>query len=72
MGASLFERLLRNPPTGVDVMLMEGSSLGWLDENTAFPTEMLRDQKRIDTLGYYGAPFSLTLESNGSTAEATS
>lgn len=36
---ALFERLLRNPPQGVDAMLMEGSSLGRLDENAQFLSE---------------------------------
>lgn len=37
--AALFERLLRDPPTNVDVMLMEGSSLGRLRDDERFPTE---------------------------------
>ncbi|MCK1520463.1 MBL fold metallo-hydrolase [Bradyrhizobium sp. 17] len=36
---ALFERLVNNPPTGIDTMLMEGSSLGRLDELAQFPTE---------------------------------
>src|SRR4051794_7359507 len=36
---ALFERLINNPPGEVDTMLMEGSSLGRLDEETQFPTE---------------------------------
>lgn len=36
---ALFERLINNPPRNVDTMLMEGSSLGRLDEETQFPTE---------------------------------
>jgi ribonuclease J len=36
---ALFERLLSNPPQCIDTMLMEGSSLGRLDENAQFPTE---------------------------------
>jgi ribonuclease J len=35
----LFERMLRQPPKNIDVMLMEGSSLGRLGENDSFPTE---------------------------------
>ena len=46
--AGLFERLLRNPPTAVDVMLMEGSSLGRLDEGAAFPTEIEIEQRLVD------------------------
>jgi ribonuclease J len=36
---ALFERLLNDPPRSVDTMLMEGSSLGRLDEHARFPTE---------------------------------
>jgi ribonuclease J len=36
---ALFERLVNNPPQDIDTMLMEGSSLGRLDENAQFPTE---------------------------------
>lgn len=36
---ALFERLLSRPPLGIDVMLMEGSSLGRLGEDARFPTE---------------------------------
>jgi ribonuclease J len=36
---ALFERLVNNPPQGIDTMLMEGSSLGRLDEDAQFPTE---------------------------------
>ncbi len=35
----LFERLLANPPRNIDVLLMEGSSLGRLAEDQTFPTE---------------------------------
>ena len=36
---ALFERLVNNPPQDIDTMLMEGSSLGRLDEHAQFPTE---------------------------------
>jgi ribonuclease J len=36
---ALFERLVSSPPQHIDTMLMEGSSLGRLDENAQFPTE---------------------------------
>ncbi|MFG1243884.1 MBL fold metallo-hydrolase [Xanthobacter sp. V7C-4] len=36
---ALFERLITHPPKGIDVMLMEGSSLGRLAEDARFPTE---------------------------------
>lgn len=35
----LFEALIRRPPRDVDVMLMEGSSLGRLADDETFPTE---------------------------------
>jgi ribonuclease J len=35
----LFERLVSSPPRDIDTMLMEGSSLGRLDEHMQFPTE---------------------------------
>jgi ribonuclease J len=35
----LFEKLVNRPPQGIDTMLMEGSSLGRLDEDARFPTE---------------------------------
>jgi ribonuclease J len=35
----LFELMLKEPPKNVDVMLMEGSSLGRLGESEGFPTE---------------------------------
>ena len=37
--AALFERLIAHPPQNVDVMLMEGSTLGRLNAEQAFPTE---------------------------------
>ena len=37
--AGLFERLVRNPPKDVDILLLEGSSLGRLDRDQRFPTE---------------------------------
>lgn len=36
---ALFERLLRTPPSAVDTMLMEGSTLGRLAPDQRFPTE---------------------------------
>jgi len=36
---ALFEKLLRHPPSNVDAMLMEGSSLGRLDPDGEFPSE---------------------------------
>ena len=37
--AALFERLLAHPPRDIDVMLMEGSTLGRLNAEQAFPTQ---------------------------------
>lgn len=37
--AALFERLVSRPPKHVDVLLMEGSTLGRLDADRVFPTE---------------------------------
>lgn len=36
---ALFERLVRDPPRAVDTLLLEGSSLGRLDDDRTFPTE---------------------------------
>ncbi len=35
----LFEHMIAHPPQDIDVMLLEGSSLGRLDDNKKFPTE---------------------------------
>lgn len=35
----LFDRMIANPPQNIDVMLLEGSSLGRLDDDKQFPTE---------------------------------
>jgi len=37
--ATLFERLTANPPNNINVLLLEGSSLGRLNNNQHFPTE---------------------------------
>ncbi len=37
--SKLFERMIANPPSHIDVMLMEGSSLGRLADNSKFETE---------------------------------
>jgi ribonuclease J len=37
--AKLFERMIANPPANIDVMLLEGSSLGRIDDDKQFPTE---------------------------------
>ena len=37
--AVLFERLVANPPTNIDMLLLEGSSLGRLKDDKQFPSE---------------------------------
>lgn len=37
--SALFERMLRKPPAEVDVLLMEGSSIGRIADGEGFPTE---------------------------------
>lgn len=37
--AKLTEKLMANPPRGIDVLLMEGSTLGRSDADTHYPTE---------------------------------
>jgi ribonuclease J len=37
--AKLFENLINNPPQDIDILLLEGSSLGRLKEDQHFPTE---------------------------------
>ncbi|KQT79526.1 MBL fold metallo-hydrolase, partial [Methylobacterium sp. Leaf466] len=45
---ALFERLLREPPQDIDTLLMEGSSLGRLDDNRTFPTEVEIEDRFVD------------------------
>lgn len=42
--AVLFEKMLQNPPKNIDVLLLEGSSIGRLQSNESFPSE-----KEIET-----------------------
>ena len=44
----LFELMLKKPPKNIDVMLMEGSSLGRLTESESFPTEEELERIFID------------------------
>jgi len=44
----LFERMLRQPPKNVDVMLMEGSSLGRLGDNEGFPSEQALERTFVE------------------------
>lgn len=37
--AALFDSMVANPPKDIDVLLVEGSSIGRLDDNERFPTE---------------------------------
>jgi ribonuclease J len=37
--SALFERIIGNPPADIDVLLLEGSSLGRLEDDQKFPTE---------------------------------
>ncbi len=46
--AKLTEKLLANPPKSIDVLLMEGSSLGRLEEKGSFPSESEIEQKLLD------------------------
>ncbi len=45
----LFERMMRSPPKNIDVMLMEGSSLGRLGDEEEFPTEESLEWKFVET-----------------------
>jgi ribonuclease J len=44
----LFELMLKNPPKNIDVMLMEGSSLGRIADSESFPTEKALERVFID------------------------
>jgi ribonuclease J len=46
--SKLFELMLKRPPKNIDVMLMEGSSLGRLGDDEAFPTEQALERIFID------------------------
>jgi ribonuclease J len=46
--SKLFELMLTKPPKNIDVMLMEGSSLGRLTESESFPTEEELERIFID------------------------
>jgi ribonuclease J len=45
---ALFERLLQNPPSDIDALLLEGSSLGRIDPNARFQTEEEIEQRFIE------------------------
>lgn len=46
--ASLFEKLLRLPPTNVDAMLLEGSSLGRIGLDEGFPSESDIEERLVE------------------------
>jgi len=45
--ATLFERLTANPPRNIDALLLEGSSLGRLNDDQYFPTEKEIEEQLI-------------------------
>jgi ribonuclease J len=45
----LFQRMLKNPPKNIDIMLMEGSSLGRLGEKEEFATEEALEWKFVES-----------------------
>jgi len=47
--ATFFERLTTNPPKNIDVLLLEGSSLGRLNNDQHFPTEKEIEAQLIHT-----------------------
>jgi ribonuclease J len=46
---ALFDRLVNHPPQAVDTMLMEGSSLGRLDEDARFPAESEIEARLVES-----------------------
>lgn len=48
--AALFERFVANPPRPIDVMLMEGSSLGRLADADRFETEVQIEKRLLEAL----------------------
>ena len=51
---TLFERLVHQPPQAVNVLLMEGSSIGRLDEDKTFPTEAEVEALLVDRFSLPG------------------
>jgi ribonuclease J len=45
---NLFKYMLKHPPRNIDVMLMEGSSLGRLDATERFPTEEILEDRFVE------------------------
>ncbi|MBP2296598.1 MBL fold metallo-hydrolase [Azospirillum rugosum] len=48
--AALVERIIEQPPVGVDVLLMEGSSIGRLGEDGSFPSEDDLEHEFVDVM----------------------
>jgi ribonuclease J len=48
---ALFERLLRDPPRDVDLLLMEGTTIGRSTPNTGFPTEADLERRLVALFG---------------------
>jgi len=48
---ALFERVLRDPPRGIDTLLLECSSLGRLDADRTFPTEAVIEDRLVSLFG---------------------
>jgi len=47
--AALFERLIANPPTNINTLLLEGSSLGRLNNDQQFPSESDIEEQLVQT-----------------------
>ncbi len=45
---SLFDRMLQNPPKNIDVLLLEGSSIGRLQTHENYPTEKMIEKQMED------------------------
>jgi len=50
--SSLFDHLISSPPENIDVLLMEGSSLGRISETQQFPTEVDIEEELTDILSH--------------------
>lgn len=46
----LFEAFLQQPPSNIDVLLMEGTTLSRLEENDAFPPEEALEQQMLEQI----------------------
>ena len=47
--AALFERMIRNPPRNIDVLLMEGTTIGRPGTGEGFPTEQDLEEEFVET-----------------------